>query len=152
VQATAGVRMLSIVQLVSVVPGGFALLCTVAVSNPSSAQGAFKWQCEFTTASSYGGGDEKVRDARKFRTAPEAFSLVFLETPDKAYVLGNNGASEVARASTDSGGVQFIERTGSGALQLTAIDRNGNAAHSRSTVTFDGLLMAAQHYGSCRRL
>ena len=41
---------------------------------------------------------------------------------------------------------------GACALRLTAIDRNGNAAHSRSTVTFDGLLMAAQHYGSCRRL
>ena len=48
--------------------------------------------------------------AGKFRTAPQAFSLVFLET-DKAYVLGNNGASEVARVTTDSGGVQFVERT-----------------------------------------
>jgi hypothetical protein len=125
-----------------------ALLCVPVFA---SAQGAFKWQCEFTTASSYAGGNENVRDARQFRIGPETLSLVFLETPDKAYVLGNNGASEVARVPTDSGGVQFIERTGSGALQLTAIDRNGNAAHSRSTVSSDGLLMAAQHYGRCTR-
>ena len=117
-----------------------------------SAQGPVKWECEFTAASSYRSGNEKVRDPGKFGAAPEVLSLTFLETNDKAFVLGNAGASEVARIPTESGGVQFVERTGSGALQLTAIDKNGNAAHSRSTVNFDGVLMAAQHYGSCRRL
>jgi hypothetical protein len=37
-------------------------------------------------------------------------------------------------------------------LPLTAIDKHGNAAHRRSTVSFEGLLMTAQHYGSCKRL
>jgi hypothetical protein len=47
--------------------------------------------------------------------------------------------------------VQFVERTGSGVLQLTAIDSFGNAAHSRSTVYADGVLLAAQHYGKCTK-
>jgi hypothetical protein len=47
--------------------------------------------------------------------------------------------------------VQFVERTGSGVLQLTAIDSFGNAAHSRSTVYADGVLIAAQYYGKCTK-
>ena len=62
------------------------------------------------------------------------------------------GAVEVALVATDSGGLQFIERFGSGALHITAIDINGNAVHSRHTVGFDGVLSGAQYYGKCRRL
>jgi hypothetical protein len=34
---------------------------------------------------------------------------------------------------------------------LTAIDGFGNAAHSRSTVSANGLLWSAQHYGRCSK-
>jgi hypothetical protein len=78
----------------------------------------------------------------------------FLAVDAKAYVIGNNGASEVTMVTTESGGsggLQFIERVGSGALQITAIDAHGNAVHSRHTV-LGGVLSPSQYYGACRKL
>ena len=128
-------------------------LLVVSVAMPAVAQQQpIKWECIFTTASSYGGGNEKDRDPSQFEVTPQQLALTFLVEGMNGFVMGNNGAEEVALVATDSGGVQFIERVGSGALQITAIDANGNAVHSRHTVGFDGVLLGAQHYGKCRRL
>jgi hypothetical protein len=128
-----------------------AVAALVAVCwSTAHGQSVNKWVCNFSTAATYAGGEETARDPSKFRVQRQAFTLTFVEDT-KSYVVGNAGAAEVGRVQTDKGGVQFIERTGSGALQLTAFDAFGNAAHSRSTVGFDGVLMAAQHYGKCSK-
>ena len=105
----------------------------VSVAMPAVAQQKpIKWECIFTTASSYGGGNEKDRDPSRFVVNPQQLALTFLVEGMDGFVMGNNGAVEVALVATDSGGVQFI-------------------VHSRHTVAFDGVL-SAQHYGKCRRL
>jgi hypothetical protein len=127
-------------------------LLVVSAVIPAKAQQPIKWECTITTAASYGGGNEKDRDPSRFEVAPQQLALTFLVEGMEGFVMGKNGAEEVALVATDSGGLQFIERVGSGALQITAIDINGNAVHSRHTVGFDGMLLGAQHYGKCRQL
>ena len=110
--------------------------------------------CPFTTASSYEGRSEKDREASQFKVIPQQLALTFLVADTKAYVMGNNGASEVTMVTTESGGsggLQFIERVVSGALQITAIDAYGDAVHSRHTV-LGGVLRPSQYYGTCRKL
>lgn len=130
-------------------PSVVFVLIGLAAVDAAAQRSSLKWECRFTTSSVYRGGDEGTRNPQKYAVGPELFELTFLETPEKAYALGNNGSAEVVRVRTDRGGVQFIEKTTSGAIQLTAIDQYGNGAHSRSTVNFDGKLLAAQHYGTC---
>ena len=124
---------------------------TLFVGGQLAAQTPTKWECNFTHVSVYQGGNEDKRDPAIYATKREKFELVFLEASDKAYVLGNNGAQEVARFYTDRSGIQFVERTVSGVLQVTAIDRHGNAAHSRHSVGFGGDLIASQYYGFCTK-
>ena len=124
----------------------------IAFAMAVQAQAPIKWECEFRTASTYAGDGEKERNPDKFVVSKQPLSLTFLEADQKAFVLGNAGAAEVALLRTDRGGLQFIERTGSDALQVTALDAFGNATHSRHTVNFDGQLLAAQHYGKCKKL
>lgn len=76
----------------------------------------------------------------------------FLIADDKAYVVGNAGSNPVIVAGAEGGGIQFIERTLSGVLQITAIDRAGNGVHSRHTRGFDGNLTPSQSYGRCEWL
>jgi hypothetical protein len=144
VQEPSRMHMLRIQQLLPVV-------AVLVASAESSAQTPTKWECTFTHAAGYRGGEEKKRDPARYTTKPEKLDLTFLEASGKAYILGNNGASEVARSPTDRGGIQFVERPASGVLQVTAIDQFGNAVHSRHTVGFEGDLIASQFYGSCTK-
>ena len=106
-------------------------LLVVLVAVPVKAEEPTKWECAFTTAASYGGGNEEDRDPSGFKVTPQQFALTFLVVGTKGYLLGNSGASEVEMVATYKGGLQFIERVRSGALQITAIDTHGNAATHR---------------------
>jgi hypothetical protein len=127
-------------------------LLVVSVAISVKAEQPTKWACAFTTTAAYRGGNEEDRDPSLFKVAPEKFELTFLVVGTKGYAIGNVGSSEVAMVATDKGGLQFVERVQSGALQVTAIDIHGNAVHSRHTVWFDGVLLGEQHYGKCRQL
>jgi hypothetical protein len=125
------------------------ILASVAIVH---AEQPVKWECSFTTASGYDGGDETEQQPEKYRVTPQKLAFSFLVTDKQAFMLGNLGASEVGVFRTDKGGIQFVERTASGVLQLTAIDSFGNAVHSRNTVGFDGALIASQSYGKCKKM
>ena len=127
------------------------LMVLLIISAPALAQRATKWECKFTRESS-SADTQKQRDPRKFTIGDTAFSLDFVDDGQKAFVLGNNGAAEVARLTAIDDGIAFIERTTAGSVQVTAIDAKGNAAHSRHTFMFDGVLMASQFYGTCKKL
>lgn len=122
---------------------------------PSTSQPTTTWHCTFSAMSSYIGGDELVLEPRRFVVSPAALELRFIDTGERAFVLGNNGSSEVQRVPVQPAGMQFVERTGTGALQVTAIDVHGNATHSRHTqlsLAKGRMLMAAQYYGSCTKI
>ena len=127
-------------------------LIIILLAVAANAQPPVQWECTFTTAASYEGGNGSARDPNLFRVTPQALALTFLIVDATGYIVGNNGASEVTMVTTDSDGLQFIERVASGALQITAVDKYGNAVHSRHTVGFDGVLLGAQYYGNCRVL
>lgn len=66
---------------------------------------------------------------------------------NKAYVMGNAGASEVLLIK-NLNGTSFIEITGSGNVMTTSVTTLGEAAHSRNTIMIEKLL-PSQFYGSC---
>jgi len=76
------------------------------------------------------------------------FVLTFvLDTENqKAYVVGNSGSEEVTPIINDDR-MTFIEITATGTVQVTAVDKKGNSAHSRHTNI--GGLMPSQYYGTC---
>ena len=127
------------------------LLASLSAASPVCAQEPVKWMCKFTSLSHYTGGTETDLKADKFRVTNDPFELTFLETGKQALVLGNAGAAEVGRFRTERGVLQFVETTPAGTLQVTAIDKFGNAAHSRNTASLDGSLMPSQAYGKCRK-
>jgi hypothetical protein len=147
VQAAAGLCVLTMGSQRRALLGAsvFAILAI-----PAQAAGPVTWKCSFEATTGYRGGNETVRSPNKFGIVPEKLELTFIDAGDKAYVVGNNGSNEVVRLAVHPGGVQFVERVGSGALQVTAIDSFGNAVHSRHT-QMAGQLLAAQHYGRCTR-
>jgi hypothetical protein len=77
------------------------------------------------------------------------FELRYLEdtTAMKSYLMGNNGSSEVHGIKNMSG-TSFIEITGSGNVQVTAITNTGDAVHSRNSI-ISGNLIPSQYYGKC---
>ena len=66
----------------------------------------------------------------------------------KAYVLGNNGSSEVAALRGPMGNVSFVELTDAGNVISTTIMSDGTSVHSRNSVVFSDLV-ASQYYGKC---
>lgn len=79
----------------------------------------------------------------------EELSLTFLIDADaeKAYMIGNNGSSEVAHIYRGDGR-SFIEITTTGNVMVTTITPDMKAVHSRNSVMF-GMLMPSQFYGVC---
>lgn len=133
--------------LACLVGGSLALLpATVASAQP------VKWECKFAAAATYHGGRETTLRPDRYAVRPEPMDVTFLETESSAYIVGNAGAEKVAVYRTDLGSVQFLERTQAGIIHLAVIDRHGNAVYSRSSVAFDGTLLASQYYGQCRAL
>jgi hypothetical protein len=73
--------------------------------------------------------------------------FVIDKATDKAYLVGDNGTSEVQMIQSRAG-ISFLEVTGSGNLMTTAVDLSGTSVHSRNAL-LDGGLVASQSYGWC---
>ena len=88
-------------------------------------------------------------DEGKHRVSSE-FVLRFIVDGEngKAYMLGNQGSEEVTVIQNTSGGLSFLEVTGTGNLMTTAIDTKGESVHSRNTL-MGGELIPSQYYGEC---
>ena len=87
------------------------------------------------------------RDSRS-----DTLALNFLIDPSvkKAYMMANNGASEVIVIPNDDAAVSFIEVTKSGNVMTTTITDKGRAVHSRNSV-MRGDLNPSQYLGTCSR-
>ena len=74
--------------------------------------------------------------------------FVYDRARERALMIGNNGTSDVL-ATQGSSVISFLELLGSGAVQTTTIDPQGNAIHSRHT--FNREFMPSQWVGTCTR-
>jgi len=118
---------------------------------PASAQPQHtEWDCRFSRAVTYDGGTEKNLDVAKYSLGPDKFELKFIDDNKEAYLV-SVPPTQVARSPNAFGGIQYIEITNPGAVQVTALDKHGNAVHSRHTVMPDGTITASQYYGRCTR-
>ncbi len=107
---------------------------------PFAYGGVFSWGCLYnSTASSKGLSD----------ISANPFKLEFkLDTvTKKAFVVGNNGLSEVQYWSGDKG-ITFLESLTSGGMQTTVISDKGQSVHSRGTIIVN--LVPSQYYGVCK--
>lgn len=79
----------------------------------------------------------------------KSFDLKFMTDTltNKSYVVGNAGIEPVNAIAND-GGISFVEITGSGNVQVTAITKGGDAVHSRNTILSKDLV-PTQYYGEC---
>lgn len=127
-------------------------LAVLLAAEAAAAKPTTTWKCVFGASATYLGKSENTWSANEFGIRVERFELTFIDVGEKAYVVGNAGSSEVFRipVASGAGGIQFIEQTGSGAVQVTAIDAMGNAVHSRHSQVA-GRLVPAQYYGRCAR-
>lgn len=130
---------------------GVALGC-VAGANPAAAE-PVTLDCNFTRVSALEGKDFVPE---RFGTGPATrFSMTFILDRGRAYMLGNLGSANLESQTVAGGGVIFIETAPSGVKQVTAIDKAGNAAHSRHTfvplLNGDWMLFPQQFYGRCVR-
>jgi hypothetical protein len=92
----------------------------------------------------------KYANAEGLQQYREPMTLTFIIDREtlKAYMLGNNGSSPVQMRSIHDGGFTFIETTGTGTVQVTAVDKKLVAVHSRHT-KIAGELVPSQAYGRC---
>lgn len=126
---------------------GFLAYASLAAADPVTLD------CNFTRVSALEGKDFVPE---RFGVAPaRQFSMTFIIDGGRAYMLGNLGAANLESQAVAGGGVIFIETAPSGVKQVTAIDKAGNAAHSRHTfvplLSGDWMLFPQQFYGRCTR-
>jgi hypothetical protein len=83
--------------------------------------------------------------------AEAEFRLTFIvdSKANKAYMLGKLGSTEVELVPNGLGGLTFLEITEAGNVHVTAVDKQRNSVHSRSTLVF-GDIVPSQYYGSCK--
>jgi hypothetical protein len=114
-----------------------ALMLIVASTNLSAA--TLTYDCKFTTEASPKG----------LRKLQKSFDLKVMSDTltNKSYVVGNAGIEPVHAIAND-GGISFIEITGSGNVQVTAVTKIGDAVHSRNSI-MSGDLVPSQYYGKC---
>lgn len=107
-------------------------------SNTQAATTSFT--CNFPTAASPSGVKKEAKP----------FEMRFISDTQtkKAYIVGNNGSSEVTAIQNQSGGVTFVEITDSGNVMVTAIATSGEAVHSRNGI-MSGKIIPSQYYGNC---
>jgi hypothetical protein len=67
---------------------------------------------------------------------------------DKAYMLGNNGASPV-EVIPNAYGLSFIEMSAIGNIFTTTVTKDGRAVHSRHTI-LNNEMVPTQYYGTCK--
>lgn len=112
----------------------FAMIPVLANSEPLSIK------CSF---------DKYADDAGMHRTE---FKIDFLVNNDKAYLIGNNGSTEVFKLGSDER-FDFLERTGTGNWSFTSISKSTGeddwlAVHSRHMWLL-GEFIPSQYYGDC---
>ena len=99
------------------------------------------FNCEYSIFSDPNGRHEEK--------PPLSFSFLLDSNTKKAYLLGNNGSSEVVyRPNADR--LTFLEETGNGNLLVTVIATDGQSVHSRHPIVGDKFL-ATQYYGRCSK-
>lgn len=113
-------------------------LAGLAVSSIASAD-TTTFECKYATYS----------DKTGLHKVEEPFKLTFLvdAKAEKAYLIGNNGSSEVVLIP-NGGGLTFVETTGSGNVMVTAITKKGESVHSRNGI-MNGAIIPSQYYGKC---
>lgn len=124
------------------------------VFSPCGAQaGHLSWTCEFIFGVMNRNTEMAAPVQSDIVVKPERLQLRFLVTGDKAFMLGNNGSNPVMVfvPETGGGGVQFVEITGADTVNVTAIDKDGNAVHSRHSMARSYRLIPSQYFGQCRR-
>ena len=98
-------------------------------------------------------------DPNGFFVERETFGITFVKEGDDYYMVGNAGRSQVYPAEVFGQGLVLLERVPSGTYQVTAIDSNLNAVHSRHTFfmlpsSSDGAIVLevipSQYYGECQ--
>jgi hypothetical protein len=113
-----------------------ALLCGLA---SSAIAKNLRWNCVYSAYASPKG------------MAKQEFKLEFIadDITGKAVMVGNAGMADVDLHS-GSYGVTFMEKLGSGVVQVTTIANDGDSVHSRHTIGPDRKLFPSQTYGQCR--
>ena len=116
------------------------LLLSLSLLSTSVPAETTIFKCSYTDYSSPEG----------FEKLKKQFELTFLLDLEKgtAYVMGNQGGEEVTVVANATGGLTFIEVTGAGSVQVTAMGKSGKSVHSRNTI-IDGEIMPSQYYGKC---
>lgn len=101
---------------------------------------SISYVCEYQTYSNES-GNHKV---------DKPFELTFIvdESAKKAYMVGNNGSTEVLKLD-NMAGASFLEVTDSGNAMVTAIAESGESVHSRSPIMGSKGIVPSQYYGKC---
>ena len=104
----------------------------------------------FASPISYVCNYESYSDEEGNHKTKEQFLLTFVVDAEngKGYIVGNQGSEEVVVIPQKTGGIAFVEVTGSGNVMTTAIDTAGTSVHSRNT-SIGGKLVPTQYYGKC---
>ena len=113
----------------------FSMLCHAAFASTN------KFECIYKNYSNEEGNYK----------AEENFSMSFIvdAITRKAYMLGNLGSTEVTLVP-NTGGVTFIEVTGTGNIMVTVISEDGRSVHSRNGIVL-GKIVPSQYYGRCNK-
>ena len=135
---------------------GWAIAATLAVGLIFSADAAradtLSFECHYPTSVAANLSPNTANITTDLRT-DDNFKLSFVidAGADKGYMQGNMGASPV-HAVWGDGKVTFLEVTGNGTVQLTAVYGLGRGSfgsvHSRSTGG-RGFELPSQYYGVC---
>jgi hypothetical protein len=114
-------------------------LTTLILQSPMALAETTTFECDYPTYS----------DGKLVKKVDAPFRLTFLLDlgAKKAYMIGNNGSSEIT-AIPNTDGVSFLEVTHSGNVMVTAITKNGRSVHSRSTIR-SSLLSAVNSRTGC---
>lgn len=113
----------------------FSMLCHAAFASTNT------FECIYKTYSDEE-GNHKAKDN---------FAMSFLVDPTarKAYMLGSLGSTEV-KLIQNTGGVTFVEVTGTGNVMVTVISDDGRSVHSRNGIVL-GEIVPSQYYGRCKK-
>ena len=116
------------------------LIILVVVTSPVCHASTTSFACSFSNAASPSGVKKESK--------PFELRFVSDDQTKKAYLIGNNGSSEVTPVENRGGGVTFVEITDSGNVIVTTITSSGEAVHSRNGIISEKLI-PSQYYCKC---
>lgn len=120
------------------------LITTLALLFPLSSFAMTEYYCKYTKQYSPETGPTKV-DYPFFLEF-----TIFKPSDNIAWMKGNNGSKRVM-IKRGPQSITFVETTNYGAVQVTAITKKMESAHSRNTI-IDSYYMPSQFYGKCRKV